>query len=125
MRNQIIRPGTFVLFVSTIIQSRGVNADGQQINEGEMPYTPTRIEWLIAKDRNECGFWLDGFPGVSFGLFNINGPNKKNTITLSVLFKDEFPEVEFKRGHRLRYCAWRDFHPKRSFLEASLADNLV
>ena len=66
--------------------------------EGDKPYTPTRIEWLVAEGRNECGFWLGGIPGASYGLFNVIGEKNKDTIKISVRFSDEKVRTEAQKA---------------------------
>ena len=84
-----ISHAAFFLFVPAFFLPFVGAAAERRLTEGDVPYTPTRIEWLMTEGRNECGFLLDGLQGVSYGLFNKDGPNKTNTITVAVRFKDE------------------------------------
>ena len=55
--------------------------------EGDKPYTPTRIEWLLVEYRNECNLWLGGIPTLSWSLYS--GVTEKDKVHIKVLFDDE------------------------------------
>ncbi len=62
--------------------------------EGDKPYTPTRIEWLLVEYRNECNLWLGGIPTLSWSLFS--GVTEKDKINIKVLFDDESVRAKAK-----------------------------
>lgn len=62
--------------------------------EGDKPYTPTRMEWVVSEYRNECGVWLNGIPTVSWGLFD----DLKDTVRIVVRFTDEKIRTEAQQG---------------------------
>jgi hypothetical protein len=64
--------------------------------EGDKPYTPTRIEWLLVEYRNECSVWLGGIPTLSWSLYAAY--NEKNRINIKVQFDDEAVRAKAKRG---------------------------
>ncbi len=65
-------------------------------SEGDRPYTPTRIEWLLVEYRNECATWLDGIPTLSWSLYS--GLKEKNLINIKVQFDDESVRARAKSG---------------------------
>lgn len=94
MKHLLLLILVLMTFAETYAQTPFTRKIDPEKYEGDKPYTPTRMEWLLVEYRNECGVWLGGIPTLGWSLYS--GVDEKNRINIKVLFDDESVRAKAK-----------------------------